>query len=636
MAIKYLYFFLLILFTCPLPSISQTNEYNLKNPGQEIGEKCNRCLDGLKKKPIEVQMASTITPNNDIIFYITDPAWFDIFFKNKSDGLAIDLVQKDQFRCGEKNRLKKTFYRGILMPPVYTKDLKKNSLILENGVLVIKLGVLPASLIGKEIEANVIYIQDNYICHQQKLYNVEVYGWDLLDMGMFLDSLVYNDPSKVLADSLTQVVANDKRMKFIIPFEKNKSEYSKEDIKPIYDSLNLTDYEIKTITIKAYSSVEGSEEKNIALQQKRAASIVGALQSFQKPTILTHIFASENWVEFYNDVANTEYKYLSNLSKVDIKEQLKDKTINDALESYLRLHRKAVLVIELNKKTTLSDVKPDILITMFDQAIKDKNIERAKEIQNSIYYRIRNKQLANSFATNLTIPKQIEYGQLLINNSMLQYFVDEDVYAAYLELQELEDILPKDEKIKYNLCVLRFRLILKGEHIVKPEDLKLSIDQLKSYRIAKKLIDRMGVNYNIIMCESYMLKKDYFNKDKCLKYIQANYKFVPMTDHDRVSLAQYLSMYSKYDWAIKVLEPEISKVDAEEDLIFYYLNLTIGDPKITNKENYKVVMLNAINANPARFCKMFDSVKNGGVSFQLLEYDLLKKIYCENCSGKKI
>jgi len=133
-----------------------------------------------------------------------------------------------------------------------------------------------------------------------------------------------------------------------------------------------------------------------------------------------------------------------------------------------------------------------------------------------------------------------------------------------------------------------------------------------------------------------MRKKDYINKDKCLKFIQVNYRFIQMTDHDRVSLAQYLSLYSKYDWAIKVLETEINKVDAEEDLIFYYLNLTIGDPKLINKENYKVVMLNAINANQARFCKMFNSVSNGGVSFQLLHYDLLKKIYCENCRGKKI
>jgi outer membrane protein OmpA-like peptidoglycan-associated protein len=627
----YYFSFLFIIFYTD--GYCQENTYGIKNPGNEIGQKCSRCFETFRKKPIEVQVGTLINDNEEILFFITNPAWVPLIFSNRGDGITVDLVSKDQYVCGQKNKPKKSWLQsGTLMPPLYTKDLKKNGIVSEDGVWIVKIGDVPPALKGKELEPNMILIQDNFVCQYQKLLNVPAYAWDLLDMGMYMDSLVYNGTFSKSEVKLTREVINDKRMKFIIPFQKNKYEYSKEDIKPIYDSLNLTDYNIKTITIKAFSSVEGSEEKNIELQEKRAASLVSALQSYQKPTIGNTIHASENWVEFYKDLAETKYSYLTVLTKNEIKEQLKNKKLNDELEPYLKLHRKAVLIIELDKKNTLENIAPEMLTEMFVTAVNEKNISRAQEIQNSVFNRIRNNQLPSTFASNLNIPKQIAFGQLMINRASFNYFIDPDAYATYLELQELEDLLPKDKKIKYNLCVMMFKLMLQGEHVIKTEELNIAIGKLKSYGIPIKLVNRMYINYNIIMCEFYMRNGDYLNKDKCLKYIQANYRNVPLTDQDRVSMAQYLSLYGKYDWATAVLESQINKLDAEENLIFYYLNLTIGDPKITNKENYRLVMLNALNSNKERYCKMFNSVKKDGVTFQLLDNEFLKKNYCENCT----
>ena len=43
-------------------------------------------------------------------------------------------------------------------------------------------------------------------------------------------------------------------------------------------------------------------------------------------------------------------------------------------------------------------------------------------------------------------------------------------------------------------------------------------------------------------------------------------------------------------------------------------------------------MLNAINMNNDRFCKLFSSSLSDGVTFQLLENEYLRKTYCENCN----
>jgi hypothetical protein len=104
-----------------------------------------------------------------------------------------------------------------------------------------------------------------------------------------------------------------------------------------------------------------------------------------------------------------------------------------------------------------------------------------------------------------------------------------------------------------------------------------------------------------------------------------------MSDDDIVSLAQYFSYYAKYDWSIALLKPKINTIDVNEDLLFYYINLTVAKPEYTEKSEYRTIMLNAININQNRYCKIFDSNDKGGITFQLLDDHYLQKTYCENC-----
>ena len=77
---------------------------------------------------------------------------------------------------------------------------------------------------------------------------------------------------------------------------------------------------------------------------------------------------------------------------------------------------------------------------------------------------------------------------------------------------------------------------------------------------------------------------------------------------------------------------ELLSITVDEDLLFYYLNLTILDKYNVASSNYRTVMLNAINMNKKRFCKMFNSSLNEGVTFQLLDNKYLRKTYCESCN----
>lgn len=128
-----------------------------------------------------------------------------------------------------------------------------------------------------------------------------------------------------------------------------------------------------------------------------------------------------------------------------------------------------------------------------------------------------------------------------------------------------------------------------------------------------------------------MRKRDYANKDKSVAYINDNYKKVPLRDVDYFNLAQFLTYYANTDKAAALLTDKVRNIDVNEDLLFYYLNLTVIDKDLTQTDDYRAIMLNAVNLNKVKYCNLFDAPEKEGVTFQLLEDDYLRNTYCENC-----
>ncbi len=608
--------------------------YDIKNPGNDYMKKCQDCISLINNKPKEIQFGIRRDDNDNLYFIVNNKDWFDKMIKKGGDGLTVDIVTKDRYNCSKDRIDKNSVIKGEILKPMYKKELSENMLSSQYGEVIVKIGEVPQKFKNQEVEFNIIFLKNKYLCYYNSFFDLKTYRWDLMDMGFYFDTLTYKSDLKTELTEQAKYILQNKRMKFEIPFEKNKSDYSSKDIKPLYDSLNLTDFNIKKITIRAYSSIEGNEERNLELQQKRAQSIISAMQSYQTPLIVTDIKASENWVDFLNDIALTKYAGLADLSKAEIKERLKDKKLSAQLEPYLETHRKAVIILDLQKKNKYESLTEVELVNLFTKSISEQNLEQAIEIQNSIFEKVQNHEIPTNYIDKLEIPVKSEYSLLLNKESMFKYLMNEtDVYDTYKELSDLEALLPKDGHIKYNICALKFKVWLLGESAVNPEDFKKQINELKKYSIPPNLVKRMLINYEIIMCEYYMMQGDYIKKDKSLKYTYTNFKYVPLSDQDYLSLAQYFASYTKYDWAIKLLDKKVKSVDVDEDLLFYYLNLTIIDEKRTKRSDYRTILLNAYNINPSRFCELFDTFGEGGITFQLLENEYLRNSYCESCNN---
>ena len=626
--------FLFLLFGGAFSFVNAQNNYDIKETtASNLQQKCEECLSVIGNLPPEVTYGFLLD-DRDIYFVMTDKRYFDLLFKKPMDGIAVDVVTKSQFPCGAENSFtQSTFSLGKLLKPAYYKDFKKDIIVDKSGQVAFKVAVLPEKYVGTEYETNILILKNNYACHYNNFFDIPQARWGLLEMGLYQDTLSEENEDGETTYSSSKVEILNKTLKFVVPFEKGKSEYSQEDIKPIYDSLRLTDYNISKVSVKAYSSVEGTLEGNIKLQNKRAKSIVDALQSFQKEEMTIDITASENWVEFLVDAKESGYSNVTDLSKTEIKEELNQKGLAKKLEPILQNHRKAIIVLRLEKRTRYSNESNSVIQSYFDEAVESKSMDKAVELQKEIFSRIRNNKMSAEDLGKIEIPKEIDYGSLLKNEAAFSFEQNEDdIYAALLAFKELETLLPKDEQIKFNICVLQLKSWVFGELLIEPDQLLRDIKTLTAKGIDSKMVKRLLLNYHIINSEYMMFKRDYKAKDVSIGYINKNYRYIQMSNSDYLQLAKYFSSYAKYDWAEKVLKPHIRKIDVDEELLFYYLNLTIVDAKNTKNDSYRAIMLNAINQNKTRFCKLFDPFGQGGINFQLLNDKYLKSTYCENCN----
>lgn len=625
---KYILLFFISLLSLNL--VKAQNKYGIEFPGEDRDLICEKYNQIFNQKPKEVRFSIEREQNN-LYFQINDKSYFDTLFQNEKDGIAIDVVAKDIYGCDEII-IGNPQIKGELLAPVFKAKLKSGINSEGENTYRVLVGKIPTALVNKELEFNILFLNNNNLCQYYWIYHLESYPWDLLDMGMYLDSLTYN-PKEIKVTSDEGFIIKNKTLKFKIPFKKNKSEYSQADIKPIYDSLRLTNFNITAIKIKAYSSVEGSVERNLELQKQRANSIVAALQSFQKPTIKTEVSSSENWVDFLNDIKGTSYENLAEFTKTQVKAKL-DAALSNQLEPILKNHRKAILELELEFKDKYKNMSADELLSKFNEAIKEDKLNEAIEIQNSIFEKLKSKELSPDFLRKMEIPKQAKFVKIFNKNSAYRYMLDvRQSVIVYNELLELEKLTPKNGEVKYNLTAIKIKL---WKHkAIEMDELKLKneILTLKNYKIASALIDRMMVNFHIIKAENLMRERDYSNKDKSVVFIKSHYKNFELSNYDYLSLAQFFSYYANTNLSVELLENKAKSIDIDENLLFYYLNLTLIDSNLTQDSNYRTIMLNAINMNKGRFCKLFNSIDKGGVTFQLLEDDYLSDTYCENCEN---
>jgi hypothetical protein len=613
----------------------------------------------LKEKPKEVLFDVDIMQNGEIYVSITNRDWFNKLFTLPKDGIAIDLVRKDYYACNKSNEQKETWQKGEWTAPIYLSDIKKRIINLGNGDIKFKVGNVPPHLKNKDIEGNLGILKSGRLAYYTHFIAIPQSLFHILPMGLFTENhLKYENIEVKENDTKPMIYA--KKIQFIIPFQKNKFDYNLADVQPLYDSLKLTDYKIRKIDIRAYSSIEGGEDINHQLQIKRSEAIIKALQNFQNTQILMEISTAENWLEFSKDIQNTPFENLLSLRHSDVKSKLMDKNLASQLEPILQNHRKAITIIYLEKKTGYEEVKDSKnLVKQFENAVKSNNLELAGTIQKEVFDRIYDNQLPSDFLNQLEIPQTKSYLSLLNNQGVYQYLISvekqENIFQKKSEknapmpytlgnenkeydlnalsfFQKYQKLDPENSKINYNICSLKFNLWEYDSTIVSSKDFWDEIMTLrKSKEIDVSLARRMIINYHILKSEQHQSRFEYDLKDNSVDFVSNKYKDLSLDDSELYALAKYLVYYSRIPKAKVMVSDRLDQLDTDEDLLFYYINLMFFDGNPTSNRTFTKAIDNAVSINKSRFCQFYDVQNKGGAGIGLFEDRNLKVLYCYFC-----
>jgi len=616
--------YLLFLFT--LTGLAQSRP---RFPDGRTTVACQECLAALESRPKEVLYGVSIA-DDDVYFTISNKEWLGRLIKEDDDAILVDLVAKDQYACGKPAPGINGYAKGIFLDPVYRPALMAKIVDMGEGIVSIPVGKVPSQLKGKDLEGNLAILHKGQVCMYTFFTDIPRTQWDILPMGLYVDSVV-NYMSYPGGDASQTPLLYTKELQFTLTFEKGKAALDQAHLQPLYDSLKLKDYNIQRIDIRAFSSVEGSAAFNTIIQHQRARSVVMALQKFLRAGVDTHLSYGEDWVEFRRDIASSGFKDLSGLTDDEIRSRLAGKGLEEKLEPVLKDHRKAVVTLWLAPAGKYGELRHTDLVTRFNEAVAKKNIPVAIALQRDLFIQVAAGKEPDTYLDRLEIPKEKTYDVLL--NAREVYNLLLNRYDGKVAIQNLNDILrlsPDNGKVKYNICALSLQLWRVDTGFVQPAVLLKDIRDLSG--MPSSLVRRMLINYHIVLSEVDMARYNYAGKDSSLAYIKNNYQDIHLKDEDLLALAKYLCFYQQCEWSENLLRPRITSIAVNEDLLFYYVNLKLTGLGTTMDELTRQVINNAIAIDPKRFCRYFNAVGKGGVTFQLLDFAELKSLYCNTCN----
>lgn len=566
--------------------------------------------------------------NGEIYFYFHDLELFEGLMDEAGDGIAIDIVSRNQFACGEGNKYYPSeVHKGIMLPPYSKSYLLSKNEQKESKEVEVSLGPIPEFVDTNNTEFNVMILQDNCLCQTVVFNSLGGENLRSLDLNFIFDTLSVSNA----ADSIMN------QLSFTIPFERNKSSYSSADIKPFLDSISLNRYDLKKIEVVAYSSIEGAVEGNKIIQKKRAQSILNAIKKYKLQDVETKITTKENWKGFYESIKGSPYEVeLKQFTKEQLRAIINSDSLDYNLEPYLEDQRKAKIILTV-EKIFMDEALFKILPKRYAEAMKNKDFTKAKVYQSVMLSNIKNGKIDKKEITDIKIPHFKESASLVNNQIAFRWFdskaTNKDSLHKYLgrDIETMLRIDPTNSYLLYNKLVTRLLLWAEKPNREDPKYMLRDIRQLfTSSEIAKWQLNRLILNYSLIAADYYYDNKMFREREKALKEVKDILLSSKLDRNQTYKIANYFMFQLRIDWAIEIMKPFAEKENIDEEFLFTFLTVAIYNKEKVPQKEYEAFMKRAKEMNEKRFCKLFGFPN---MSFQLLKDIAVKDLYCKTCNN---
>jgi hypothetical protein len=551
-------------------------DFNLRHDKPEFCANCNNAI--LNSPPITLRVEKDI-----FILRVEDSDFVKNITRNRQDGFAVEIVSFEDYMCGNpayytkpgrrngqlmlngriiKPVLRNDLYKGYkkrkkkedvkFVPYIFNKDsvaffkrFRRYKLDQYNfQYFEISLGKVPPDISGYWGH-NLVYIQDGQICHIDYLtsYCGEVMR-DSQPSGFIPPSAV--DQCKFYPEV--------RFLHFSIPFEQGKSDYTQKDIEPFIQSISSLSYDIDSMRIHAFSSIEGDSVLNRNLQIKRAMNIAEVLNQNQRYDVPVRITTSTDWTGFYEEVKkNPRWNYLSTMKQEEILDEFNKKGF-DELESILKKERRGeidlyctIKVSDKNFEYFLTKELKTVQVKMDSLARKRKYSEELLEKFNLLYECVHSKvvqgKLKPEFLSSIKMPVHYHENHPLVQNFILygyefpeaydknkdwiinhtndENFIDTDCNnPSHIKPEFLYILIQKaTEKLQQN----------KSADLKKIQYLLDLITEMESFyqsdSVARLNIDRLNFNLNVLLLNTVFARDPEKYSGNAIKSVAQLYQF---------------------------------------------------------------------------------------------------------------
>ena len=94
-----------------------------------------------------------------------DNVSFSNVLNESGDAIAIDIITRDQFECGEGNKYYPSkIHSGILLPPISKAHIFGKNLLKGSNEIDVSLGPIPSYVDTNTAEFNLLIIKSNCVC----------------------------------------------------------------------------------------------------------------------------------------------------------------------------------------------------------------------------------------------------------------------------------------------------------------------------------------------------------------------------------------------------------------------------------------------------------------------------------------
>lgn len=590
-------------------------------------------------------MASYVFFREDTLFIgYSNLEEFKELISHSTDGLAVDIVARQQFPCKGANRTNGVApYQGAMLRPILRTELLQNNRTKNQNRLISPLAVIPSELKGN-YQFNIITIKKKCACKNSHYLSIPHNDLPLLD--------IY--PIWHTADSNNLIPFGTKEIVQRVQFQQGQDTLKEEEWHSIIKHVKANKNNIQRVHIFATSSIEGSEKLNLRLQKERATYIKKRLAQLGISSSKVSFNTLERWDMFYNQILTTPYGYLKNLSPDEIRKEIsKDRKMAAKLEPLLAEQRETLITFKVNKNGEYAKFKINerALVKKFEQEIKNKQLDSALVTQTKLIEGFINDKCDQKTLLQTKLPLEKEYLPFLSNQMAVELFFGEyipkSVYIPnwgdpflkvdddfVIRLRTLLDMEQNYLPMQFNLHGFAIKFMrYTHSSFIEPDTLLRNIQFFNDSTIYGKfalnndyIIQKLLLNYHLAGADYFFNKQEYGKRNESLLFVKNYFEQQGMDEGETVILAKYFNQNYRFSWAIDLLAPfVVNKNSQNEEGIFTFLQtqtLLQGDEVMLN---YPKIWERSLRLNKNRFCRW------GNSNFQLLNGKNFKPFYCKSC-----